>query len=142
MPFYTDNKISLLQHAMDHTKKTYAFESEEFGRMSALTFCVDEEDVDNSEEADKRRKPCKMSQFEKTCQQLNRLQRKGHRNRRQSSMEMHRHRRRRSSHRRSSLRIKARQAQGQRRSSMRRGRDPPGRFEETVQELNRMQLKW
>ena len=74
MPFYTDNKISLLQHAMDTTKKTYAFESEEFGRMSALTFCVEEDVDDNSEDVDKRRKPCKMSRFEKTCQQLNQLQ--------------------------------------------------------------------
>jgi len=139
MPFYTDNKISLLQHAMDHTKKTYAFESEEFGRMSALTFCVEEDTVD-----DTTSKPCKMSQFEKTCQQLNQLQRKGHRNRRrrrQSSIEMHRNRRQYHNNRRSSLR-KARQ-QGHRRSSLQpRGRDPPGRFEETVQELNRMQLKW
>ena len=148
------NKIALLQHAMDTTKKTYVLESDELDtdHMSSLTFRVVEDDISlqpyemftHQEETNQTSRRSSIENArgrkrlleEKMYQQLNRIQRKGHRNRRrQSSIEMHRNRRR-------SLRIKARQAQGQRRSSLRRGRDPPGRFEETVQELNRMQMKW
>jgi len=152
------NKIALLQHAMDTTKKTYVLESEELDtdHMSSLTFRVVEDDnslelyelFTHQEETNQTsRRSSILNPYElfthheetnqtsrrssienargrkrfleeKMYQQLNRIQRKGHRNRNSILS----------------------QRQPSRRSK-REARQSLSRFEDTCQQLNRMQSK-